>query len=670
MRRHTVKLSDDHLSRQSACSAERAIEELIWNALDAGGSRVEVRFEADELNSISAFEVQDWGTGIAESDLPRAFGTIGNSLKTERIVTPDGRAMHGSEGRGRFRALVLGEHARWNTTSKADGAFNSYAIEVHRGQQDRYVVSDIQTSQAGTTGTTLRVSNVDRGRLSLVADATRDYLTERLALYLKNYPGVSVLYDGRALDPRPVMKDSRVFALTPTSSGRAAPEVEVIEWTFKPTSRKLLICDARGFALHELPIGVQTRGIELTAYLRCEDATEWADAGRFAAGDLDAEVTAVIEQAKDCVREYVRSRLAEEAQGLVQQWKTEQIYPYREDEPLTPIREAERQVFDIVAARVHQFHQPFRQGDAAARQLTLSLVREALESNPTSLKEILDKTLRLSKEQQDELADLLRRTEFPALIEAAKTVEQRLRAIKGFRHILFDDDWNATLRERTQLHRLLVRHVWLFGDEYTLDTDDENLRIVLQKHLHLLGREALAPDAEVTLINGKEGIPDLMLSRRFKRDRQRVEHLVLELKRPSLRLGATEITQIKTYAYTVSADSRFSKTDVDWRFILLGNELDSYAEQEIGSDNLPYGCVHQKGNLSIWVQQWGHTLHEAEQRHEFFRERLNYEASNAEGLAYLKQHYHDLMTGKGLTKKQDLAQQQLLPERSPTEAAS
>ena len=65
--------------------------------------------------------------------------------------------------------------------------------------------------------------------------------------------------------------------------------------------------------------------------------------------------------------------------------------------------------------------------------------------------------------------------------------------------------------------------------------------------------------------------------------------------------------------------------------------------------------IHSAADTLQWVHDWGHVLHEAEQRYEFFREKLNVEASHAEGLAYLKQHYDDLMSGKGLTKKQDVA---------------
>ena len=52
-----------------------------------------------------------------------------------------------------------------------------------------------------------------------------------------------------------------------------------------------------------------------------------------------------------------------------------------------------------------------------------------------------------------------------------------------------------------------------------------------------LREQAIVRHRDLKLINGKDGIPDVMLSRKFKRDRSRVEHLVLELKRPPLKLG-------------------------------------------------------------------------------------------------------------------------------------
>jgi hypothetical protein len=647
MARHDVQLSKDHLERQARCSPERAIEELIWNGLDSGGPAIEVTFELNDLNSATALEVRDYGAGIAFDDLERAFGTIGRSLKNEQRVNPNGRAMHGSEGRGRFRAVVLGSNAEWRTTFRKNGANFSYVISMDRATQHTFTATEPVSAPGQATGTVVRVEGIEKGTQSLLAEATTRYLTQRLALYLNRYP-VTVLYNAAALDPRSVVQHHETI---PMADGL---HLDVIEWSFEVPSRQLLLCDAEGFAWHELSAGVHAKGLSFTAFLRSPNVREWYQDGRFLLGELDPEINTLVSRARDELRGYVRSRLAQEAADLVRQWKDERIYPYSEDEAETPIHTAERQAFDIVASRVHLHHPGFRDSPKPVRQFTLHLVRQALESNPSSLRKILEEVIRLPKAQQDELAELFAHTNLRNIIAASKDVEERLRALTGFQALLFDPDWKRRLRERTQLHRLLVHHLWIFGDEYILDSDDEPMRKVLERHVQMLGRGELAADVDVSLLDGKEGIPDLMLSRSFERDRKRVEHLIIELKRPSRDLSDSDITQIKKYAYTVSEDERFSKENVDWTFILVGNELTPFAKREAQpKGNLPYGCLTKEPGLTIWIKKWSDVLHEARSRYDFFRQRLEIEASSDDGVALLQERHAALMTGKGLTKKQE-----------------
>jgi Histidine kinase-, DNA gyrase B-, and HSP90-like ATPase len=654
MKTHEVELSRDHLERQARCSPEAAIEEIIWNGLDAGGNLVEVNFDENEIGGIEAIEVIDRGSGIPFPELSRAFGTLGRSLKLEQKKNSEGRVFHGSEGRGRFKALVLGQFARWETRYRVDGKVLTYAISSSRQTQKNYSTNDQPDEASGsTTGTVVRIEEVDQPSARLRSESVRERLTERLAIYLTNYPAVRVRYDGFYLDPIPLIANRADYELEPTEPDDIPASLSIIEWTHQLSAKKMLLTDLDGFSRHEILAGVPARDISYTAYLKFKEAREWADSGRFLLAELDAEVIRLVDRAKDKLREHVRERLAQEAKDLVQQWKEEKIYPYPDDEPKTIVQKAERQVFDIVASRVNTYHKPFKTGDKDARQLTLYLVRQALESNPTSLKQILDEVLRLPKAQQDELASLLETTSLNGMIIAAKAVRDRLQALAGFDEILFGENWRVRLRERTQLHRLLVHHLWIIGEEYTLDTDDERLRKVLEKHLAHLGRELLAEEKDPKLVTGKDAIPDLMLSRVFDRDRGRLEHLILELKRPSLCLGSKELTQIKQYALAVSRDERFSKSEVQWRFILVGNSWDEFVEQEAKEKSRPYGCVGEHDGYSVWVQQWSDILHEAKQRYRFFSDKLEIEASVDEGVEYLSRHYPDLLSGKGKTKKQE-----------------
>ena len=115
------------------------------------------------------------------------------------------------------------------------------------------------------------------------------------------------------------------------------------------------------------------------------------------------------------------------------------------------------------------------------------ILREALESSPTNVGVIFKEVLKLTDEQQDDLVHLLARTSLGAVIHAAKTVSDRLCFINGLEQILHDKDKRKHLKERTQLHRILVEELWIFGDEYTLGSDDVSLKTVLGNHSTILG---------------------------------------------------------------------------------------------------------------------------------------------------------------------------------------
>ena len=146
------------------------------------------------------------------------------------------------------------------------------------------------------------------------------------------------------------------------------------------------------------------------------------------------------------------------------------------------------------------------------------------------------------------------------MLNAAKTVVDRLDFVGCLDSLLFGE-FKKTLLERKQLHRILAQELWIFGEQYTLGVDDQSLKALLEKHIALLGREALSPaeTTEVTDLDGKNRIVDLMLYNQYPQHTpDYFEHLVIELKRPDCKLGQEEIGQIKNYAFSVAKDERFT----------------------------------------------------------------------------------------------------------------
>lgn len=231
---------------------------------------------------------------------------------------------------------------------------------------------------------------------------------------------------------------------------------------------------------------------------------------------------------------------------------------------------------------------------------------------------------------------LLHRTSLAAVISTAKSIADRLDFLKSLELLLFDASNKKTLLERSQLHRILDHETWVFGEEFSLMGNDSSLTTVLRRHVRELGREELAVTTPVRDEQGRLQIVDLAMGRVAKRGENQREHLVVELKRPSVVLGRKELAQIQGYATAVAKDSRFNKTDVNWSFVLVGNEWDDFVDLQARQHNRPLGLIMDSGGIKVWAKTWSQVLADSEHRLKFVQGQLEIIPSEDEALEYLK----------------------------------
>ena len=619
-----------------------AIEELIWNGLDADATEITIQTRLNPLGALDVITVTDNGTGIPLEKVDTAFGNLGDSLKLKLQTTPKGRVPHGKGGKGRFRAFGIGRDVVWTSRYQQDDRFYEFRIKGQRSSLRQFDIGDENEVSTEATGVAVTIQGFEQGfpLLSNGQDASQE-LTRRLALYLKKYPGIKITYDGFNVDPGDLESYSASIPviLKDRIGNDVLAEVTVIEW--KTTAdRALYLCDETGFAYEERPPGIQAPGFNFTAYLKSHLVKELADESAFAFDEIHPVVDGMVDSTKQVLRKYFREREATRALDLVKKWKAEKVYPY-EAAPSNPISVAEQQVFDVCAVKVNEYLPNFEKSDLKNKRLTFRLIREALESNPNSLQTILRQVLELPEEQQNELASLLEKTKLSSIINAAKTVIDRLTFLGSLDHLLFGD-LKSTLLERQQLQRILVNELWVFGEQYALGVDDESLKSLLAKHIQILDRADLTPVEEVTDLEGKERVLDLMLYRRYPQGQEgKFEHLVIELKRPTCKLGQKEISQIENYAFTVSADERFDKQRTKWTFILIGNDFLPFGEQKAKVQNREHGHIHASddGTLNIYIKKWSSIIDQAKWRYNFFREKLELQVTSSDGLNLLKSKY-------------------------------
>lgn len=146
----------------------------------------------------------------------------------------------------------------------------------------------------------------------------------------------------------------------------------------------------------------------------------------------------------------------------------------------------------------------------------------------------------------------------------------------------------------------------------------------------------------VKRLDGTDGIIDLMFSRCIVQPGVAArEHLIVELKRPSVKIGRKEADQIESYANAIAEDERFKGTNTRWIMWVISTDVDRDIVRRSSQQNRPTGILHQPDDLpiTVWVKTWAQIIEDASSRMRFFEERISYTPDRDASLAHLKTTY-------------------------------
>lgn len=639
-----VKVESDHIERITSARPISAISELIWNAYDADAKNVKVRIKEGPLTKLGSITVIDDGKGIPFADVQTLFQKLGGSWKKSTSKTPNGRLIHGEKGQGRFKAFALGQQVTWRSQHEGQ----SFTIRGNKEDLKRFSISDPVPSD--TSGCTVEIKGILRDFEVRAEHGFADQIRDVFALQLYDDPSFRIIYDGIEIDAKDAIQSVTpiTIQITPKDSPEVTATLDIVEWK-RPVERRLMLCLPGRFSFYEMAPGIHARGFDFTAYLTSDYFQTLTDNNIETLAELDAISVQLIDLSKAKLREHFRGREAQRSRGKIQEWKDARIYPY-EGSAEDPIEANERQVFEVVALNLADYSAEFEKAPPKQQKLILQLIKVAIETGPGSLASILENLIDLPQSRQDELADLLRKTSLTAIINAAKSVTNRLEFLRALQMLIFDPKSKRQLLERSQLHRIIAQETWIFGEQYNLMNDDQDLTSVLRSHLSLIDpdRDALAPVDTVLDADGKAAIVDLMLSARIPTptDDER-KHLVIELKRPSQPLNEDVLSQIKKYAKAVARDDRFEHCKVEWDFIAISNRFTTDAELEARQAGQPKGMILQLDEpvkIRVWAKTWGEIIQEAEGRLTYYKRQLEYQANDEEALRYLRSINSDYLS--------------------------
>lgn len=642
----TISLSaGDDLVQRLAYEADpiRAVIELVWNSLDADADHVAVTLQRNEADGVISVTVRDDGNGMSPERIDQDFRWVGNSWKRNtRVSESKGRPMHGRFGQGRLRAFALGTHVRWTTVGKdTEGRFKRSTISSTTDHRTDFTVPEAQEAEGPTFMEFTAEGRDGLGKLDSENAMLR--LGVALAPHLIKFPAIEVIYDNQRIDPSKNIEREDTLDLSWTHDGQDyEAKLRIIEWT-NITGRSLMLCDAEGLPVDEGPTP-KGADFDFAAYVLWDQMPDHENEVQLVHLEQEPSVLGVLIKAvEEALADHFDARRSERRRELVETWKRNESYPFK-GEPQSDEERIERATFDVVATAARRRIPKGKDNE----RLTLGLLKDTLQRNPEGVKTLLGQYAGLTATEEEELHELLVRTPLSRLIRATSHVTDRLDFLSALRIMVFDPESKGMIKERDNLHRILERESWVFGEQFHMMSSEIGLTNALRQHLGILGRDPKAATS-VTKVDGTQGRLDLMLSVVAK-EQEVNRHLVVELKAPHIVAGAKEASQIKEYARAIVANEQFAGTKTVWDFVLVVNNYGDGVRKDVNQRGRERGILDESEldpdspvRYRVWVRRWSEILEAADKRMLYYKEGLEHDPSIDDMRRYLKSHHGDVL---------------------------
>jgi hypothetical protein len=295
----------------------------------------------------------------------------------------------------------------------------------------------------------------------------------------------------------------------------------------------------------------------------------------------------------------------------------DEAYPFAQTKPTS---EAQRLVFNQIAYFLEEDFELLETKNSQLRNLIYRLAARSLALG--AFEPILEALPSLSEERVRQFSKLLGKTELSDIIVFSDNVASKLQFL-DFLHELTLGNTAKYLKERSQLHKVIERNLWIFGEQYAYTPpfllSDKNLAKNLEKlsEKHLAFKPSKANSTlieEIDKIPELRGITDLFFFNEKIRDDGKKEIMIIELKAPRVRIGNSELQQIDDYAFAIEEQSLFPASDVTYKLIVISSEVTRQVQSKLKTakekyPTEPYKFDEKTGkDISIYVMTWSELI--------------------------------------------------------------
>lgn len=617
----------------------KAIAEYIWNGFDAGATCVEIRYTANPLGGVDDLWVIDNGSGIKYDTLDLTFGAFLDSNKTQTYQRSS--EVRGRKGKGRFSYNVISGGASWQTKFKDDeGNVKQYKIKIYSSDRSEYDASEpeaVPAEERQATGTAVHFLDMRSNLVEddLTGDSFCNYLSSEFAWFLElnKSKGYTIKIEGVDLDYRNLIGESEEQII---ELGEETFTINFIRWTRKIGDKYyyyLMNSNLREVCKVLTSFNNKSTTFHHSVYVTSQyfNRFEWDK-------EPGARLDGIYNQSHETYKalmKLLRSYLANKekeyiravgAAQLIAQYEKDGILPKFSDDKYGKERKKDL----VEAIQVIYSVQPkiFLKLATEQRKTMVGFLNLLLDSNErNNVITIIEGVVRLTPEEREELANTLRATTLSRINSAISLVKNRLIVIEGLKKLVKDNERFTT--ERDHIQKIIEENYWLFGEQFNLVTADKPFTTALMEFTYLLDGQVekgnfTAEDArrrpDIFICRG-QALPGYQYSSFLE------EQIIVELKRPSVVIGTTQLRQIQDYRDIILKEPNFNSQMRRWKFIVVGKEVDESVKSEyktFADKNRPM-LVHYRDNFEIYAMTWDDVFLTFEHRENFILEKLKFD---------------------------------------------
>lgn len=637
MSNKTLQINKDSIENELASYKNKpfkAIFEYIWNSFDAAAKVVEIKYQIPDsgIGYINELEIIDDGIGW---DLESR--NTSNFLASDKSddVSRNKSLPRGKLGRGRYVFIWYCE--------KLTAISKGKKTEFNRDVNFQITNADEYQNQNGTkllfAGINEELSNALKNKKEF-----QEQLLKEFGWFLYELPAREIVLNGERINVKDLISKELTVGIDDFEEEikdqlkSTKLECKIVLWNDKPNeyAKFYFVNSSKDKEKFISTTSLNKKRDEFwhSVYIY-SDFFEETDKNLDEEQQLfDTKQTnkikkKIIGELKKRLIELRKPLLSSNSEIIINEFKKDHIIPNLEDFGIY-----DNASYEDLLKQVYTISPSIFVGRSKEEQSFMCSVFASILSSSDSnlIQMILEQLNEMTEEDKENLKEILHRSSLTNITRTIKEIDKRICILENLKELLFIHK-NETL-EVEHLQEVLNDNVWIFGENYRLFSDTEG---ALKNTLKKYAQDILRIDPDEVKTNSR-GELDLFIIRDLEESDSVHRNIVVEIKRPKVKLGKKEYDQIEKYANDILKEDVCNGDQMYWEFILVGNDYDEHISNKIenarnwGEKTRGLTVNLKDGKSKIYIRKWSDIIN-VEQGHKmkYLKDKLAIKAKSFAG---------------------------------------